>query len=184
LDRSGTARWAPQSGTTPSTSTMTTLPTSDGRRASLSLFQMTGKAASMRFGYGLPRRRTTSRFLFYPPGKATNPIAVLFPTLSYLAYANECVDPVETAPLNPLYDLTLRREELSYAEANGLKSTYDSHIDRSGICFSAVRRPTLTFGRARVLGSWRPRGNFRRTCILWTGSSRWVSILMRSVILI
>ena len=34
-------------------------------------------------------------FVLSPCGKATNPIAVLFPTLSYLAYANECVDPVE-----------------------------------------------------------------------------------------
>jgi N,N-dimethylformamidase len=55
-------------------------------------------------------------FVLPPRGKATNPIAILFPTLSYLAYANECVDPVETAALNPLYDLALRREELSYAE--------------------------------------------------------------------
>jgi N,N-dimethylformamidase len=95
-------------------------------------------------------------FVLPPRGQATNPIAVLFPTLSYLAYANECVDPVETAPLNPLYDLTLRREELTYAEANGLKSTYDSHIDRSGICFSAVRRPNFDFrprARSRIVAA-------------------------------
>ena len=63
---------------------------------------------------------------------------------------------METAPLNPLYDLTLRREELSYAEANGLKSTYDSHIDRSGICFSAVRRPNFDFrprARSRIVAA-------------------------------
>jgi hypothetical protein len=95
-------------------------------------------------------------FVLSPRGKATNPIAVLFPTLSYLAYANECVDPAETAALNPLYDLSLRREELSYAEANGLKSTYDSHVDRSGICFSAVRRPNFDFrprARSRIVAA-------------------------------
>jgi N,N-dimethylformamidase beta subunit-like protein len=95
-------------------------------------------------------------FVLPPRGKATNPIAVLFPTLSYLAYANECVDPVETAPLNPLYDLTLRTEAFSYVEANALKSTYDSHIDRSGICFSAVRRPNFDFrprARSRIVGA-------------------------------
>ena len=95
-------------------------------------------------------------FVLPPCGKATNPIAVLFPTLSYLAYANECVDPVETAPLNPLYDLTLRTEAFSYVETNALKSTYDSHIDRSGICFSAVRRPNFDFrprARSRIVGA-------------------------------
>ena len=95
-------------------------------------------------------------FVLPPRGKATNPIAVLFPTLSYLAYANECVDPVETAPLNPLYDLTLRAEAFAYVEANGLKSTYDSHIDRSGICFSAVRRPNFDFrprARSRIVAA-------------------------------
>jgi N,N-dimethylformamidase len=95
-------------------------------------------------------------FVLPPHGKATNPIAVLFPTLSYLAYANECVDPVETAPLNPLYDLTLRTEALSFVEANGLKSTYDSHVDGSGICFSAVRRPNFDFrprARSRIVAA-------------------------------
>jgi N,N-dimethylformamidase len=95
-------------------------------------------------------------FVLPPRGKATNPIAVLFPTLSYLAYANECVDPVETAPLNPLYDLTLRTEAFGYVEARGLKSTYDSHIDRSGICFSAVRRPNFDFrprARSRIVAA-------------------------------
>ena len=95
-------------------------------------------------------------FVLPPRGKAANPIAILFPTLSYLAYANECVDPVETAALNPLYDLALRREELSYSETNGLKSTYDSHIDRSGICFSAVRRPNFDFrprARSRIVAA-------------------------------
>jgi N,N-dimethylformamidase len=39
---------------------------------------------------------------------------------------------------------------------NGLKSTYDSHIDRSGICFSAVRRPNFDFrprARSRIVAA-------------------------------
>lgn len=92
-------------------------------------------------------------FVLPPRGQATNAIAVLFPVLSYLAYANESLDPVETAALNPLYDEDLRADEHRYIAAHGLKSTYDLHVDRSGICHSSVRRPNFDFrprARSRI----------------------------------
>jgi hypothetical protein len=76
LDRSGTARWAPPRGTTPSTSTRTTLRMSDGQRALLSLFPMTGRAAFMRFACALPRLAGQLSFvpaLLHHEGRAGRP---------------------------------------------------------------------------------------------------------------
>ena len=80
-------------------------------------------------------------------GSPEAPIAVLIPTLSYLAYSNESLDlePFEfLSALCPLRNMTLQPEEYAYIQALNLKSTYDSHRDGSGICHVTMLRPSLT----------------------------------------
>ncbi|MBV9637510.1 MAG: hypothetical protein JOZ40_23030, partial [Methylobacteriaceae bacterium] len=75
-------------------------------------------------------------FFVCPPRGARDrpPLAVLMPTLSYLAYANESLDLSGTVQLSPMQDMSLRAEAYRYVAENGLKSTYDTHSDGSGIC--------------------------------------------------
>jgi N,N-dimethylformamidase len=78
------------------------------------------------------------------PGAA---VAVLIPTLSYLAYSNDSMS-LEgldfLAALCPLRNMNLQKEAFDYIEANGIKSTYDHHRDGSGICHATILRPSLT----------------------------------------
>ena len=80
---------------------------------------------------------------FVRPAKAQARIAVLMPTFTYLAYANEHLSfeaPIAQAicantPVVTEADLTWKQQE-----AYGL-STYDVHSDYSGVCYSSWRRP-------------------------------------------
>ncbi len=88
-----------------------------------------------------------------PPGKATAALALLLPTMSYLAYSNELLDVSDGVHLAPLQDMGLKPEAYAYIAANGLKSTYDVHGDGSGISIASLKRPILDFrpdARART----------------------------------
>lgn len=63
------------------------------------------------------------------------PLAVLVPTLTYLAYANEPV----FEPHVPL----IRTRGDDYASENSLVSQYNWHRDGSGVAFASWRRPLL-----------------------------------------
>jgi N,N-dimethylformamidase len=85
-------------------------------------------------------------FVVCPPrGRSANPIALLLPTFSYLAYSNESLDVAPVAQLAPLQNMGLRPDVYRYIADNGLKSTYDTHSDGSGICHASLRRPILDF---------------------------------------
>jgi N,N-dimethylformamidase len=88
-------------------------------------------------------------------GTATAPIAVLLPTYTYLAYANEQItwrNPDSPVPHEPLQHLMPQDH---YIVAHGLKSAYDHHADESGVCFSSRLRPVLnmrpTYSMALIL---------------------------------
>ncbi|WP_156911919.1 N,N-dimethylformamidase beta subunit family domain-containing protein [Kaistia adipata] len=72
-------------------------------------------------------------------------LAVLMPTMSYLAYANESLDVSDTVQLAPRQDMAISPEAYAYVAANGLKSTYDLHRDGSGIQYGSRRRPVMDF---------------------------------------
>lgn len=85
-------------------------------------------------------------------GGTTAPIAVLLPTLTYLAYANERLreDPDQAEPgepgsglkADPQFGLDPRDEMLAARPDLGL-SLYDLHVDGSPNCYSTSRRPIL-----------------------------------------
>lgn len=71
------------------------------------------------------------------PGART---AVLLSSFTYLAYANECL-PIGSEIMTGVPLVVTARETQARAErAHGL-STYDSHVDGAGVCFSSWRRP-------------------------------------------
>ena len=85
-------------------------------------------------------------FVVRPPlGKPSAKIAVLLPTFSYMAYANEALAAPMYLPMAPRTDMGLHPREYAYIRANQLKSTYDHHSDGSGICFSSLLHPVLSF---------------------------------------
>jgi N,N-dimethylformamidase len=76
-------------------------------------------------------------------GTATARLAVLLPTYTYLAYANEQItwrNPDSPVPHDPLQHLQAQDH---YIVAHGLKSAYDHHADDTGVCFSSRLRPVL-----------------------------------------
>jgi N,N-dimethylformamidase len=80
-------------------------------------------------------------------GKPESAVAVLMPTVSYLAYSNEAleVDPLKfLAALCPLRNLHVQVEEYAYIDSMTIKSTYNHHRDGSGICHITMLRPSLT----------------------------------------
>jgi N,N-dimethylformamidase len=89
-------------------------------------------------------------FLVAPAqGVAHSEIALLAPTLSYVAYANEHMvqDEVRSARSGVPYTEYLagateyERRLFQYIVDNRLHSTYDKHSDRSGVHYSSTRRP-------------------------------------------
>jgi N,N-dimethylformamidase len=89
-------------------------------------------------------------FLVSPPhGVADADVALLAPTLSYLAYANEHMvqDSGRSERSGTPYTEYLasgteyEREHFQYIVNNHLHSTYDRHADRSGVHYSSSRRP-------------------------------------------
>jgi N,N-dimethylformamidase len=101
-------------------------------------------------------------FVVRPPaGKPTAPVAVLFPTLTYIAYANEQGTTNQYAPSyaaprqNPAADAA----ELAYLRAHNLLSLYDFHADGSGVSLSSRLRPILNLRpRARMRHIDAPHG--------------------------
>jgi N,N-dimethylformamidase len=78
------------------------------------------------------------------PGLCASSVAVLLPTLSYLAYSNEALDPDQMPALCPLRDPHAQAEDYAYIAANGINSLYDRHADGTGRCMATSRRPNLT----------------------------------------
>jgi N,N-dimethylformamidase len=81
------------------------------------------------------------------PQAASSHIAVLLPTFSYLAYANEhssWSNPTFEIPGVPRSTIAARATALDRAiHAERLKSLYELHADGSGVCMSSSRRPIL-----------------------------------------
>lgn len=88
------------------------------------------------------------------------PIAVLMPTFTYLAYANEHLAfdaPIAQAICANTPVVTPEELQWKEAEEFGL-STYDVHSDYAGVCYSSWRRPILNM---------RPRYRMPATGVPW-----------------
>ena len=85
-------------------------------------------------------------FVLPPAGRATSDVAILFPTASYAAYANERLQESEVfqepdvigRPIEPD-----RGDAVLRAHRDLGSSLYDTHVDGSGIAFSSMRRPVV-----------------------------------------
>lgn len=80
-----------------------------------------------------------------PRGKATAPVALLIPTASYLAYSNQQMITSWSFDELSAHKFSTLSASDRYLEENlsfGL-STYDSHTDGSGVCYSSRLRPVL-----------------------------------------
>lgn len=86
-------------------------------------------------------------FFVCPPrgGAGAERLAVLMPTMSYLAYANESLEVGDAVGMSPLQDMGITPERYAYVAENGLKSLYDVHRDGSGIAYGSRRRPIIDF---------------------------------------
>ena len=97
-------------------------------------------------------------FVRPPRGRPTARIAVLVPTLSYLAYANEhnsWSNPIPATPgLDRILDAVGERDR--YAAERRLKSIYEMHTDGSGVAYSSRLRPIVNmrsdYGMPLLLG--------------------------------
>lgn len=86
-----------------------------------------------------------SFFVTPGPNARRAPIAFQVPTFSYLAYGNESLDATLLPPgAFPLACPSADSSRFAYLEHQQLRSTYDHHNDRSGICFASALRPNLT----------------------------------------
>lgn len=84
--------------------------------------------------------------VFVRPATPQAKIAMLMPTASYLAYANEHFVLVETPGVEAVTGHTLNLYEWDFLLANHPewgKSTYDHHDDGAGVCYSSYRRPVM-----------------------------------------
>lgn len=82
-------------------------------------------------------------FVVTPPlGEAASSVAVLLPTFTYLAYANERMHAPGglRAGRNPAYP---EQQEDAYIVDNELRSLYDFHRDGSGVCYASWLRPLM-----------------------------------------
>jgi N,N-dimethylformamidase len=86
-------------------------------------------------------------FVRPPVGQPGAKVALLFSTLTYLAYANIQGIANEYAAhyAAPRSNPKVGERELAYQEANNLLSLYDFHTDGSGVHFSSRLRPILNF---------------------------------------
>jgi N,N-dimethylformamidase len=72
-------------------------------------------------------------------------IAVLLPTLSYRAYANEHMTGNLSIEDVTRYGTSYEQAAFRYIVSNRLNSLYDEHTDGSGVCYSSRLRPMLNF---------------------------------------
>lgn len=79
-----------------------------------------------------------------PPGQQSARVALLLPTLSYLAYSNEALDPNLMPALCPLRVPDGQKADYDYIAANGISSLYDRHLDGAGRCMTTTLRPNFT----------------------------------------
>lgn len=97
---------------------------------------------------------------FVRPAKPRNAVAVLMPTYTYLAYANEHLAfeaPIAQAICANTPIVTAEELDWKAEEIFGL-STYDVHSDGAGVCYSSWRRPILNL---------RPRYRMPATGVPW-----------------
>jgi N,N-dimethylformamidase len=86
-------------------------------------------------------------------------VAVLMPTLSYLAYGNEHASWAKPIPSTPglANILASVSERDRYAADQGLNSIYELHSDGSGVAYSSRRRPIVNlrsdYGMPLLLGA-------------------------------
>jgi N,N-dimethylformamidase len=78
------------------------------------------------------------------------PIAVLFPTLTYLAYSTEHL--WSTKALNDIESLQALRPLDFWAARERMLSLYEHHSDGSGVCFSSRLRPLCSLRPNWVMG--------------------------------
>ena len=80
-----------------------------------------------------------------PRGTATARVAVLMPTITYVAYANfrDIDGGFWDHERVPNADPSLHREEYAYIRANGLPGMYERHSDGSGTAYVSHLRPIL-----------------------------------------
>ncbi len=97
---------------------------------------------------------------FVRPAKAapTARIAMLFPTIHYLAYANfrDLDLGAWDRKRAPNADPSLHQEQYRYMRENQLFGLYDFHVDGSGVCYGSRLRPILNMRpkfRYRVWGA-------------------------------
>ena len=86
-------------------------------------------------------------FVRPPRGAATAPLALLMPTASYMAYANNhgvTTDPDHELAFSGLGVLSAEDRYLLLHPELG-HSTYDKHADGSGVCYSSRLRPIVNF---------------------------------------
>jgi N,N-dimethylformamidase len=82
----------------------------------------------------------------HPLGAATPDVAILFPTVSYMAYANDRMldNPKLEAP--GWLNLDIKRDrgdDILFANPEYGASIYETHSDGSGVSYSSWRRPVL-----------------------------------------
>lgn len=113
-------------------------------------FQVPADAASAVYGVRLRIEGDEEIVPFFvrpPAGGPTAEVAVLLPTFSYLAYANERLqDAPRDVPVDGERGLPIlpdRGDRILHRRDDLGLSTYDNHRDGSGCCFSSARRPIL-----------------------------------------
>lgn len=94
--------------------------------------------------------------VFIRPASPQAKIAMLMPTASYLAYANEHFALAEQPGVEAVTGHTLTLHDWDYllaAHPEWGKSTYDHHSDDAGVCYSSYRRPIVNLRpRHRMAG--------------------------------
>ncbi|MCX7281461.1 MAG: N,N-dimethylformamidase large subunit [Alphaproteobacteria bacterium] len=96
-------------------------------------------------------------FVLPPPGTATAKVAILFPTYTYQVYANFERDNFDEAFRARRAAWGVYPHHPAEHKEFGL-STYNFHRDGSGVGFSSLRRPVLTF-RAGQMAYVDPKGS-------------------------
>lgn len=87
-------------------------------------------------------------------GTCTSPIALLVPTFTYLAYANERI--LQTSGADPAAEYATQKED-RYIVEQKLLSLYDRHSDGSGVCYASRLRPLVNM-RPRMLMQYLAKG--------------------------
>jgi N,N-dimethylformamidase len=84
-------------------------------------------------------------FIVRPPrGRTTSDIALVLPTYTYLAYANDTNTWRGNPAITPADEILARlQKEDYYAMDRRLKSLYDLHPDGSGVALASARRPLV-----------------------------------------